>query len=196
MSAAVALDPSDRLLSERARSGERVAFDALVARYQDRAYRLAWRMSGSRGDAEDIVQEAFFHAYRAMGTFHGDSAFGTWLYRIVVNEGLMRKRAASRRPTSSLDESSSGCELAIASSDDERAEHLVEQKRVTQEVQRALATLDDDHRTALILRDLEGLSSEEAGKILGVHPATIRQRAHRARVRLRFLLAHLAGAVC
>ncbi|MGO8995867.1 MAG: RNA polymerase sigma factor [Polyangiaceae bacterium] len=190
MQPATELTDPDRVLSERARLGVRGAFDALVVRYQARAYRLAWRMTGNRSDAEEIVQEAFLRAHRAMGTFHGDSRFGTWLYRIVVNEALMRKRAAARRPTQSLDEPLRGADGDWSIG----AEHLLEQKRVTQLVRDALDTLDGAQRAALVLRDLEGLSSEEAGEILGVQPETVRQRAHRARLKLRGLLGHLADA--
>ena len=191
MLAATELTDTDRLLSERARVGVRGAFDALVVRYQARAYRLAWRMTGNASDAEEIVQEAFLRAHRAIGTFHGDSRFGTWLYRIVVNEALMRKRAAARRPTQSLDEALRGADGDWSVG----AEQLLERKRITQTIRDALDALDGDQRAALVLRDLEGLSSEEAAEVLGVQPETVRQRAHRARLRLRVLLGHIAGAL-
>jgi RNA polymerase sigma-70 factor, ECF subfamily len=162
------------------------AFEALVVKHQARAYRLAWRMTGSACDAEEIVQEAFLRAHLAMATFRGDSGFGTWIYRIVVNEALMRKRAASRRPTLSLEET------FPRAADVDAPDRLVEQKRLTQQVRHALDLLDHEQRAALVLRDLEGLSSEEAAEILGVHPDTVRQRAHRARLKLRGLLGHLA----
>jgi RNA polymerase sigma-70 factor (ECF subfamily) len=195
MLAVTDLTDSERLLSDRARLGAREAFEALVVRYQGRAYRLAWRMTGNASDAEEIVQEAFLRAHRAIGSFHGDSRFGTWLYRIVVNEALMRKRAAARRPTFSLEEAPDrGADVATGTDEAVSAEQLIDQKRITQQVHDALDTLDDAHRAALVLRDLEGLSSEEAADILGIQPETVRQRAHRARLKLRDLLGHLAAA--
>ena len=197
MQATIDTTDPDRLLSDGARLGVRGAFDALVVKYQSRAYRLAWRMTGNRSDAEEIVQETFLRAHRAMGTFRGESRFGTWLYRIVVNEALMRKRAAGRRPTLSLDElmgRGGEAELSPSGGGAAGADQLIDQKRATQQVRDALDMLDDGQRAALVLRDLEGLSSEEAAEILGVCPEAVRQRAHRARVKLRFLLEHLADA--
>jgi RNA polymerase sigma-70 factor (ECF subfamily) len=192
LTAAQTTDP-EALLSERARHGVRGAFDLLVVRHQARAYRLAWRMTGNASDAEEITQEAFLRAHRAMGSFQGNSRFGTWLYRIVVNEALMRKRAAARRPTQSLEETSRADEDDM-SPRETGADQLIDQKRITQQVRHALDTLDGPQRAALVLRDLEGLSSEEAAEILGVSPETVRQRAHRARLKLRGLLGHLASA--
>jgi RNA polymerase sigma-70 factor (ECF subfamily) len=186
---------ADRVLSQRARAGEPKAFDALVARYQARAYRLAWRMTGNASDAEEIVQEAFFRAHRALPAFHGDSTFGTWLYRIVVNEALMRRRAARRRPTRSMEDAFPRGEASVPEQAEPGApsvDQLIETKRLTEELFGALAELEEDQRSALVLRDLEGLCAEEVSAILGISPETVRQRAHRARAQLRKLLGRFA----
>jgi RNA polymerase sigma-70 factor (ECF subfamily) len=183
---------SDEVLVQRARAGKLGAFDTLVERYQRKIYRLAMRMSHNAADAEEIAQETFLRAHKGLATFEGTSRFGTWLYRIAVNEALMRRRSARRRPTDSLDEllrvrgdGTYGRASPGASGVDE----LVDAKALAEAVRDALAELDDDQRATLVLHDLEGLSSEEAGRILGLPPATVRQRAHRGRLRLRERLA-------
>ena len=95
--------PEEALVA-RARAGEQGAFNALVERYERRIYRLAIRMSHNPADAEEITQETFLRAHKSLGTFEGGARFGTWLYRIAVNEALMRRRSAQRKPTDSLDE--------------------------------------------------------------------------------------------
>jgi RNA polymerase sigma-70 factor, ECF subfamily len=178
-----------------ARDGSRTAFVALMTRYQDRVYRLAIRMCRNAADAEEIVQETFSLAYRGLQSFQGESRFVTWLYRIAVNQVLMRRRAASRRPVWSTD--GRGTELgdlggtAAGSEPSESTEELVHQKGLTERVREALARLDESHRAALVLRDLEGLTAEESAEILGISPSAVRQRAHRARLKLRELLADL-----
>jgi len=179
---------SDEVLARRASRDERGAFEALVHRFQDQVYRLAMRMCHNPSDAEEIVQETFLRAYRGIASFHGESRFGTWLYRIAVNEALMRGRAAARRPAESLEAlmprfGDLGCAAPFDPPDP--ADTLLERRRLADRVRDALAQLDEAHRAALVLRDLEELSAEEAGSILGVSPDAIRQRAHRARLRLR-----------
>jgi RNA polymerase sigma-70 factor (ECF subfamily) len=184
---------SDEALADGARRGARNAFVVLVARYRDRIYRLAFRMSRNASDAEEIAQDTFLHAHRAIGSFHGESRFGTWLYRIAVNEALMRQRSARRRPLESIDVlmprfADLGATDAAVS---ERADELVDAKMVRRRVREALDQLDADHRAALVLRDLEELSAEDAGEILGISPEAVRQRAHRARMKMRGMLGDI-----
>jgi RNA polymerase sigma-70 factor (ECF subfamily) len=186
---------SDEVLADRARRGDHEAFEILVSRFQGRVYRLAMRMSRNASDAEEITQEAFLHAHRAMASFHAESRFWTWLYRIAVNEALMSRRAASRRPTRSLDAidplvmqtSDADCDSQPGDSAP-LADDLLERKRLAERVRHALNQLDEDYRAALVLRDLEELSAEQAAEILGISADAVRQRAHRARVRLRDML--------
>jgi RNA polymerase sigma-70 factor (ECF subfamily) len=199
MQPATALDPtSDESLAERARRGMHDAFETLVARHQDRIYRLAMRMSRNSSDAEEIAQETFLRAHCAIATFRGKSCFGTWLYRIAMNEALMRKRAAERRPTRSLDAMDEaigerfedvGRIVACRGEPWSSAEDLLERKRLTQRVRDALNELDEPSQAALVLRDLEELSAEEAAEILATTTEAVRQRAHRARLKLRERLA-------
>jgi RNA polymerase sigma-70 factor (ECF subfamily) len=187
---------SDEALAEHARQGARAAFELLVARHQERIYRLAMRMSRNSSDAEEITQEAFLRAHCAIATFQGKSRFGTWLYRIAMNEALMRKRAAERRPTRSLEamaERSEDAVHAIAYRGEawSSAEELLERKRLTQRVRDALNELDEPSQAALVLRDLEELSAEEVAEILATTTEAVRQRAHRARLKLRERLSRV-----
>jgi len=184
---------SDESLARRAQNGEHAAFVVLVARWGDRIHRLATRMSHNPSDAEEIVQETFLRAHRAIQWFQGESRFGTWLYRIAMNEALMRRRAAKRRPTESLDAllprfgdvGLAGDTMA------EGADVLADRHAASLRVRQALAELDESQRAALVLRDLEEKTAEEAAEILGVSPEAVRQRAHRARLKLRDKLADL-----
>ncbi len=201
MVAAAILDvhASDEALAARARSGSRSAFAELVMRYQDRIYRLALRMSRDAFDAEEIAQDTFLLAYRGMSSFLGESRFATWLYRIAINQALMRRRAARRRPVQSLEVALPGsADRGVPAGADAEppgfAEELVDRKQLAERVRRALAQVDETYRTALVLRDLEELPAEDVAAILGVTPEAVRQRAHRGRVQLRSLLEAPAHA--
>ena len=188
---------SDEALAARARGGARSAFATLVERHQDRVYRLALRIAHNPGDAEEIAQETFLLAYRGIGSFHGDARFSTWLYRIACNQALMRRRSARRHPVQSLEVSSQADErfLATVGGDiPEHADDLVDGKALAERVRSALSQLDEAHRSALVLRDLEGLPSEQAAEILGISADAVRQRAHRARLQLRELLGEFLSA--
>jgi RNA polymerase sigma-70 factor (ECF subfamily) len=186
------LPVSDEILAARARDGARSAFMELVVRHQDRVYRLALRMCRNEADAEEIAQETMLLAHRGITSFHGESRFATWLYRIAVNQVLMRRRGARRRPLQSIEtaiaEGRSDPVVAAGGEPPEGADELLDRKMRARRVRAALASLDEPHRVALVLRDLEELSAEEAGEILGISPDAVRQRAHRARLRLRELL--------
>jgi RNA polymerase sigma-70 factor (ECF subfamily) len=98
-----AVGVSDEALAASAAAGEAAAFETLVKRYQSRVFRLAWRLTGSEGDAADVLQDTFLQAYRHLSGFRCESRFGTWLYRIATNAALMHRRARARRPTQSLE---------------------------------------------------------------------------------------------
>jgi len=188
------LDDDD--LAKQACDGSRFAFASLVERYQTRIYRLAFRMTHSPTDAEDIVQETFLRAHQAIRFLRRDSRFGTWLYRIAVNEVRMRRRAAARRPTQFIDDAipryaEVGC--GAVGGGKPQADELVERRQLIERVHDALDALDDAHRTALVLRDLEELSTEEVAEIVAASPQAVRQRAHRARLKLREALAQVSG---
>ena len=147
-------------------AGDTNAFEALVVAYQKQVYNLALRTVGNEEDAADMTQEVFLRAYRALGTFRGESKFSVWLYRLTTNVCIDFLRSRRRHPTVSL----------TASEDDD--------------VARGLDSLPDDARKILILRELDGLSYAEIGKVLHLEAGTVKSRLFRARRRLcDFLLA-------
>jgi RNA polymerase sigma-70 factor (ECF subfamily) len=193
---AAEIEDSDELLADRARAGDREAFEHLVERYQGRVYRLAMRLSCNPNDAEEITQEAFLRAHRGIAQFRGQSRFGTWVYRIAVNEALMRKRAAKCRPVQALESllphfPDAGRFAAADAEPALLADDLLDRKQVAERVRQALSRLDEAHRTVLVLRDLEELPADEVAELVGVSPEVVRQRAHRARLQMREELAPL-----
>ncbi len=193
------VEPSDETLAARAAAGDDHAFEALVERYQGRVYRLACRLT-SDTDASDVLQETFLQVYRHLPSFRGESQFGTWLYRIATNAALMLRRARKRRPTESLEvflprfdphgiHLATPAELQVAS----RADELLDREILAEKAREVLARLPDLYRDAFVLRDLEDMSTADVAQTLGVEPATVRQRVHRARLMLRGYLSDVAG---
>lgn len=186
--------PSDRDLVAAARSGDREAFGQLVERHQDRAYRLALRLTGRPDEAADLTQEAFLKAWRALSGFEGHCAFYTWLFRIVVNEARSRLRAQAARPRSlSLDATGNdgddrplGDRGDAAAEDPSEALDRADRRRI---VTRALDRLEPDQRLLIVLRDLEGRDYAEIAHALDCPRGTVKSRLHRARHALRGLLA-------
>lgn len=183
-------EDDDATLVARARAGEGDAFGRLVRRYEDRVYRLAWRIVGP-DEAEDALQEAFLSAWRALPRFQGDAAFSTWLYRIATNAALMRLRKrrgdvvsldAPLRGGDAGEEGIPARELRDWSATPEE-ELINEETRAAMEA--AIAELPDDWRTAFVLRDVEGLSNGEAAAALELSLPAFKARVHRARLFLR-----------
>jgi RNA polymerase sigma-70 factor, ECF subfamily len=191
----VELDPSDEALAAGAAAGDAASFATLVGRYQNRVYRLACRLT-SETDAADILQETFLHAFRGVSSFRGEARFGTWLYQIATNVCLMHRRTVARRPTEPLDPflprfDGNGRHAATPEALKVvcRAEALLDRATLASKAREGLARLPDIYRDAFVLRDLENLTSKEAADVLGIDAATVRQRAHRARLMLRGFLA-------
>jgi RNA polymerase sigma-70 factor (ECF subfamily) len=172
------------LLVARAKAGEPQAFDALVRRYRKRIFALALHLSGAESDADDIVQEVFIRAFRALDQFEGRSEFFTWVYRLTVNRALDARRARGRRSESSIEEDDPRIERALqvdAYGDPRRAAEL------RQTYARALHALDElppDMRTTVVLVTLQGLSNAEAAVVQGCPRGTIAWRLHEGRRRL------------
>ena len=193
-------EPTDETLAQRAAAGDDRAFEAIVARYQERVFRLACRLT-SDTDAPDVLQETFLQVYRHLPSFRGESQFGTWLYRIAMNAGLMLRRARARRPTESLEaflprfdaqglHVDTPAQLQVAAAADE----VLDRRLLAEKARAVLSHLPDLYRDAFVLRDLEEMSTAEVAQVLDVAPATVRQRVHRARLMLRGYLSHLVGA--
>lgn len=167
-------------LVARARAGDRRAFEELVRENADRLYAVILRFSADADAAEEVTQEAFLRAWRGISRFKGDSRFFTWLYRIGINEA---KRRAAREPDphASLDEGPAPDPPDWRDAPQER----LERSDLRAALERAIGGLPPDQRAPLILRDIEGLSTEESAEILGLGEAAFKSRLHRARLAVR-----------
>jgi len=194
-------DTSDETLAARAAAGDEPAFEALVMRYQARVFRLARRLTAEDGDAQDAMQETFLQVHRGLPAFRGEARFSTWLYRIATNAALMQRRARARRPTESLEaylprfdgagrHAGTPAELQAPC----RVEEVLDRRLLAEKARAGIERLPDLYREAFVLRDLEELPTAEVAEVLGLEPAAVRQRVHRARLMLRGYLAALTGA--
>jgi RNA polymerase sigma-70 factor (ECF subfamily) len=178
------VEVSDLTLVQRVQRGEKAAFDLLVRKYQHKVVKLVLRYVRSPAEAEDVAQEAFIKAYRALPQFRGDSAFYTWLYRIAINTA---KNAIASRDRSPIDyhfdlndpEESAGMQNRLKDPDTPEGLALTEEIRAI--VNTAIEALPDELRTAIVLRELEGLSYEEIAVAMECPVGTVRSRIFRAR---------------
>ena len=178
--------PDERALIERARTGDEAAFEQLVAMHADRVYGALRRFGLDPGEAEDVAQEAFLRAWRAIGRFQGRAQLSTWLYRIAFNEA--QRRLARRGPALEADPGGEDRLRRVPGPPGEAPEALLVGREFEEMLQRALAELPAEWRMAVVLRDLEGLSTAEAARAAGVRDAAFKSRLHRGRMRLRELL--------
>jgi len=188
-------------LVQALRRREPMAAEHLVTRYGERAYRLASRITGNGSDAEEVVQDAFWTVVRKIDTFRGESAFGSWLYRIVANAACqrLRRRPSSRREIS-WDEvlpvfDESGRHMAPAVDWSARVEDPGLQVELRTVLSRAIDELPAGYRAVLVLRDVEGRSNGEIADVLGLNTAVLKTRVHRARLFLRKRLGELMTEV-
>jgi len=185
----------DRELVEALRLHEPTAVERLVATYGDRSYRLARGITGNAQDAEEVVQDVFWTVVRKIDTFRGESAFGSWLYRIVANAAYQKVRGRqSRRAELSLDDvlplfDEQGRHGAPTADWSARAENPAVQAELRLALTSAIDELPAAYRTALLLRDVEGLSHREIGEALEMAVTNVKTRVHRARLFLRKRLA-------
>jgi len=189
MEATVA-EREERKLVDGCRRGDFDCFERLMARYEKKIYNLALRMLRDPDDAREILQETFLKVYDNLEKFRGEAQMSTWIYRIAMNEALMRIRKDKHRPRS----------LEVVDEDGERREIDVEDwkprpveraltKELGGELDRAVALLPEDYRGAFLLRDVEGLSNEQIAKAMKLSVPAVKSRIHRARVFLRNELA-------
>ena len=170
-------------LVERCRAGELGAFEELYRQHSGRLFSLAVRMLGNQADAEDQLQEIFLSAHRKLESFRGESALGTWLYRLAMNQLLdyVRSRAArTGQLTDALDDAT----LLADAGGHRLADRAIE--RI--DLERALAELPEGCRAAFLLHDVEGLEHKEVSEVLGIAEGTSKSQVHKARLRLRGLL--------
>ncbi len=186
----------DQLLVERAQRGDKHAFELLVVKYQRRLARLISRFVRDAAEVEDVTQEAFIKAYRALPGFRGESAFYTWLYRIGINSAKNYLLAAKRRvPTTTFFDAddAEGFEDGGLLQEVNTPENELMSKQVVEVVNASLQQLPDDLRTALTLREIEGLSYEEIADVMNCPIGTVRSRIFRAREAIAENLRPLLG---
>ena len=173
----------DQALVERVQQGDKSAFDILVLKYQNKIIQLAYRYVHDHDEAMDVAQEAFIKAYRSLGRFRGDSAFFTWIYRIAINTAKNHLVASGRRPPrSDLDaQEAEQYEGATGLREYATPEHVLLRDELKETIASAIRELPDDLRTAITLRELEGLSYEEIAQAMECPIGTVRSRIFRAR---------------
>jgi RNA polymerase sigma-70 factor, ECF subfamily len=190
-------DRSDQALVQRVQNGDQQAFALLVAKYQRRVFRLISRFVADPASAEDIAQETFLRAYRAIGNFRGDSQFYTWLYRIAVNTAKRSALTCARSPV--FPENSQNPEQdetfprqeQLSSMDTPEA--VMASRELVNAVNAAMEELPEELRSAIMLREIEGLSYEEISHMLGCPVGTVRSRIFRARESIARRLRPLLG---
>jgi RNA polymerase sigma-70 factor, ECF subfamily len=174
--------PDDVQLVARSLKRDHEAFGQLIDRHAPAIVNLAYRMVGNRAEAEDLAQEAFLAAFKALSTFRADSKFSTWLYRIAANkckDWLRAKRPGMGQQDVDIDET-----LDVHVAEERTPEHLLSQQQVAQELELAIQRLPPLYREAFVLKHVEGLSYEEMEQIIGVNSNTLKMRVYKGRLQL------------
>jgi len=187
--------PDDRALVASASRGDLGAYDQLVRRYQARIYGLVYNMTGSKEDAEDLVQDVFVKAFSSLKGFRGTSSFYTWIYRIAINRTINFLKKRKKRQALSLNDVDEGVERdpayveLSARESPARDTSLLE---LQEKLNKALLTLSEKHRTVVVLHDIQGLPHEEIARMTGCSEGTVRSRLFYARQQLQGELAEFA----
>ena len=193
MAAPPSRSPDESELLDRLRAGDEAAYEDLVRSHGGRMLSVAKRMLRNEDDARDAVQDAFLSAFRAIDRFEGGSQLGTWLHRIVVNAALMKLRTRRRKPEEPLDPLlprflEDGHMVRPAQAWARSADEVLQSEETRRLVLDRIGELPETYRTILLLRDVEGLDTEETAKALEITPGAVKTRLHRARLALRELL--------
>jgi RNA polymerase sigma-70 factor (ECF subfamily) len=189
----VADEPGDRALVEAARSGDLGAFDELVRRHQERIYGLVYHMTSNHEDANDLAQEAFVKAWKALKNFKGDSSFYTWVYRIAVNHTLNHlKQRRNRTVHLSLNDLDFNTEhdpdlVQLVSHKNPRRD--VNLRELGERLNAAMLKLSEEHRAVVTMHDIQGMPHDEIARVLECNPGTVRSRLFYARQQLQALLS-------
>ncbi len=186
----------ERVLMEKAKTGDGSAFDEMTRRYSERAYSVAYQMLASHDDARDLVQDAFLEVFRTLERFNTRYRFSTWLYRILINKCInYRKRESRRRMFSFPDygtrNSGAGRQFLISNlpSSEKTPHEMLESDELRRSIMDALDTLSERHRTVVVLFDLEGLSHKQIAEILQCPEGTVMSRLHHGRLKLKRVLS-------
>src|SRR5687768_14236395 len=182
----------DRILVSRAQAGDYAAFDILIQRYQERVYATVYHMTSNHEDANDLTQEAFIKAHKALGSFKGDSSFFTWVYRIAVNKTINFLKSRKNKIHLSLNDLDFNAEhdpdlVAFVSEKTPRRDAGLSE--LQEKLNEAMQRLSDVHRLVVTLHDVQGMSHEEISKIMDCNTGTVRSRLFYARQQLQGYLA-------
>ncbi|RVU44108.1 sigma-70 family RNA polymerase sigma factor [Lujinxingia sediminis] len=188
----------DAALASRAVDGDFAAFEKIVERHRDKAYRLALSLTKSEADAQDVVQEAFINIYRKLDTFAGDAQLSSWMYRIVVNAALMRLRKTRRRAEVSVDDVSDPAHFEQSAPGEPagwrvRGDEAAENRELREQILAAIDQLEPKYQAAFLLREIEGLSLDEIASVLDLSTGAVKTRLHRARLFLQAALEPYLG---
>lgn len=181
----------DLALVRRVQAGDVKAFDQLITKYRERLYAIVYNLTSNREDASDLAQEAFIKAFRSIHNFKGESSFFTWLYRIAVNSSLTHlKRSRLRRFFSfeTLDEEVAQSDIIEALADKMHSDKPMLVKELQEKLNEALQRLSPNHRTVVVLFEIEGLSHQEIATIMECSEGTVRSRLHYAKLQLQSFL--------
>jgi RNA polymerase sigma-70 factor, ECF subfamily len=184
---------ADDALVVRAQGKDVAAFEELLGRYEEKLYRLAMRFVRNESDAQEILQDVFLSAWRKLPGFEGRAQFGSWMYRVTVNAALMFLRSRNRHPEVMLEDMEPGVlskttEASVHGLNEDwsrRPDDQLQSEELRRHIQGAVDSLPDGLRTVFLVRDVEGLSTEETAELLGLSLPAVKTRLHRARLALR-----------
>src|SRR5215467_12105058 len=187
-------DWTDERVVERVLGGETALYELLMRRHNQRVYRVARAILRDDAEAEDVMQDAYVRAYQNLAAFEGRAKFVTWLTRIAVHEALARVRRRSRFQSIDTSDSSNGDLMTSVTSSDRTPEQASYDRELSSVIERAVLSLPDEYRLVFMLRDVEGLSTEEAAQCLSLSQENVKVRLHRAHAKLRKQLYAALGA--
>ncbi len=181
-------EPTDLELIKQIKKGSEEAFDTIVRKYETKVFNLAMSFTRHREDAEEVLQDVFVTLYKKIGSFQGKSAFSSWLYRITVNAAFMRIRKNRQEKSTPVEDITPAMEVESAEHDKPHfpsSETLTLNEELKTTLHGAIARLPDEYRNVFILRDVDGLSNKETGRILKLSTPAVKSRLQRARGMLR-----------
>lgn len=181
------LELSDLELVSEFKSGNIAGYEELVRRYRDKAFNLSIRITRHQEDAEDVIQDVFTSVFNKINDFQGRSAFSSWVYKITVNTAFMKLRNRKKHLSCDLDDSSFGDQLNWSSqkSETSNVDFMSTRHEIREKLEHAIQKLPLEYKTIFILRDIDGLSNEEAAQILSVSISAVKSRLHRSRALLK-----------
>lgn len=178
---------SDKELVEALKAGDATSFDELLKRYSEKVHNLAMRITRNEEDAEEILQDVFVTVHKKIDKFEGKSAFSSWLYRVTANTAFMKLRKRRQTPAVSLEDFGTSVKESWVSkrSEDCDVDYISSRHELRGELEEAIERLPEEYRAIFLLRDVDGLSSQEVGEILNISVPAVKSRLHRSRLMLR-----------